>query len=152
MKPVSLTSNNKFKDLKFSPHCHNLIVPFRDPRNHNWLIPKEKKYTIDNKRKDKDIIWYDNTPDATKSVFNNVAILEIHIGWPLISSFPCASGIEHSGFFFKHPQTQSCPSSPPLKKFSSLMSLTASMLLPTLLTLNINCDSSTIFHILIVPS
>lgn len=35
MKPVSLISNNKFKDLKSWPHCHNLMTPFRDPKNHS---------------------------------------------------------------------------------------------------------------------
>lgn len=94
---------------------------------------------------------YNNVPDATKSVFNNAAMLEIHSAWLLVSSIPCASVTVHNDFFFKELQTQSCPSLPQLKKFSSLMSLTSSMEL-LLCPLNINCDSSTIFHILILLS
>lgn len=85
-------------------------------------------------------------PDATKSVFKNVAILEIHMGSPFNSSLPCASGIVHKGDFLTQAQTHNSPSSPQLKKFSSFISLTASILPPW--PLKINCDSSTIFHIL----
>lgn len=89
-------------------------------------------------------------PDATRSVLSKVAILEIHIGWLLLSSLPCASDTEHKGFFFKQPQTHNCPSSPQLRKCSSFISFTKSMLPPC--PLNISCDSSTIFQIRIVPS
>lgn len=53
MKPVTLISNNKFKDLKSWPHCHNFITPFREPRNHS----KEKE-NIDNIFIAKQKIWW----------------------------------------------------------------------------------------------
>lgn len=46
IKPVSLISNNKFKDLKPWPHCHNLITPFRDPKNHNIKKRKCRQWDI----------------------------------------------------------------------------------------------------------
>lgn len=34
--PVNCISNSGFNDLKESPHCHNLITPFRDPIFDNY--------------------------------------------------------------------------------------------------------------------
>lgn len=146
MNPINWISKSGFNDLKESLHCHNLIMPFRDP-----AINVIKIIIVFNTNKSYNIFRGTHLiPDATRSVLSNVAILEIHIGWLLVSSFPCASRIEHKGFFFKQLQTHNCPSSPQLKKFSSFMSFTVSML--PLCPPNISCDSSTIFQIRIVPS
>lgn len=43
MKPASLTSNKRFKDLKPSPHCHNLTTPLRDPEKLQHLNSVDNK-------------------------------------------------------------------------------------------------------------
>lgn len=77
--PVSCISNSGFNDLKESPHCHNLITPFRDPIFDNYdkrltFFHRDKRITY-LKKKEQYLI-----PDATRSVLSKVAILEIHIG------------------------------------------------------------------------
>lgn len=66
------------------------------------------------------------------------------------SAFPCASGRTQSGFFFITLHTPREPSSPDDKKFSSLISLTFSIL--PWCPLYMSWDSSAIFQIRIVQS
>lgn len=89
-------------------------------------------------------------PDAIRSVLTKVAMDVIQLATP-VGDIPCANLKLLIGRFLLELHTQSVPSSPHDRKVSSLINLTQSIL-PKWPALKTSCDSSTIFHILSVPS
>jgi hypothetical protein len=102
-QPGQGTLKTSVRDLNLSPHFQNLKCPSEEP-------------------------------DATKSVFVQAATDDIHRGISVTSDpselvivKPCGFSLDTKGFLRFTFQTHSKPSSPPDRKFSSLINLTQSI-------------------------